>query len=177
MKKIISILSIALFSNAFAQEQSEIEGKRWVYGGGIGLNINNGLKSNGNAFSLMIAPKVGYLINNHFEVGVNGNYTWYNSSYTRTNMLGIGPYATYYYHRSYYGTVLFQQYFINEKYKSARTENFNTSESALYIGGGYIQQVGNHSYMQLGLMYNVLKNNPSVLGGALIPNVGLIIGI
>lgn len=41
-----------------------------------------------------------------------------------------------------------------------------------------MQQIGNNSFMQIGLMYNVLyKENSSVFSGGLIPSVGFVVGL
>jgi hypothetical protein len=53
----------------------------------------------------------------------------------------------------------------------------NTDEDALYLGGGYMQRIGSNSYMQLGIMYNVLwKENESVFSSGLVPSIGFVVG-
>ena len=48
----------------------------------------------------------------------------------------------------------------------------------LYLGGGYMQRIGNNSYLQLGLMYNVLwKENSSIFSSGLVPNIGFVVGL
>ena len=47
-----------------------------------------------------------------------------------------------------------------------------------YLGGGYIQRVGNSAYMQFGAYYNVLyKEESSVLGSGFYPSVGIVFGL
>ena len=51
-------------------------------------------------------------------------------------------------------------------------------ETALYLGGGYMLQIGDRSFMQIGLMYNVLyKENTSIFSGGLIPSIGFVVGL
>ena len=55
---------------------------------------------------------------------------------------------------------------------------YNTEENALYLGGGYMQRIRNNSFMQLGLMYNVLwKQNSSVFSSGLVPTIGFVVGL
>jgi hypothetical protein len=70
-----------------------------------------------------------------------------------------------------------QHFFINYEDKFYDYKN-DQQETALYLGGGYMQQIGNNSFMQIGLMYNVLyKENSSVFSGGLIPSVGFVVGL
>jgi hypothetical protein len=41
-----------------------------------------------------------------------------------------------------------------------------------------MQRIGNNSFMQLGLMYNVLwKERSSVFSSGLVPNIGFVVGL
>ncbi len=92
-------------------------------------------------------------------------------------MLGIGPFANYYFGRSFYASGLFQHYFVNMKDKTFNG-TANVNENALYLGGGYMQRLGERTYMQIGAMYNVLYNsNTSIFGGGFVPNVGIVYGL
>ena len=92
-------------------------------------------------------------------------------------MIGVGPYANYYFGRSVYLSGMFQEYFINQKDK-INNQKYDSNEAALYIGGGYMQKLGDHVYMQIGGMYNVLyKSDSSVFGGGFIPNIGIVYGL
>jgi hypothetical protein len=92
-------------------------------------------------------------------------------------LFGVGPFINYYFARSFYASANLQEYFYNYKNK-IYDYKVNGNETALYLGGGYMQQLGNHSYMQIGLMYNVLwKENSSILSSGLVPSVGFVIGM
>lgn len=150
------------------------EDSKWTFGGYAGLGGSFG---NGGGTSLFISPRVGYKVSENFETGLASNFSWSSSKYYSTSMLGIGPFANYYFARTAYASGLFQQYFANVKDKTIN-EKYNKSESALYLGGGYMQKLGERTYMQIGAMYNVLYDrNNSFLGSAFIPNVGIVYGL
>jgi len=175
MKKLIIplflLVSGALFSqiSVNAPQQSA---NRWTFGGGIGL----GFGSN-STFNLSASPRAGYMLTNDLEGGIAGTVSWQTSDFYRSTMFGVGPFVNYYIARTFYLGANYQHYFINykDKYYDYR---MNTEENALYLGGGYMQRIGNNSFMQLGLMYNVLwKENSSIFSSGLIPNIGFVVGL
>ena len=92
-------------------------------------------------------------------------------------MVGVGPFANYYFSRSFFLSGMFQEYFINQKDK-VNDVKYSGNESALYLGGGYMQRLGERTYMQIGGMYNVLYNrDKSVFAGGFIPHVGIVYGL
>lgn len=175
MKKTFLALSILCSLSLFSQisvgtPTSEVN--RWTFGGGIGL----GFGSN-SAFYLQASPRVGYRLTDDLEAGVVGSVSWQTSNYYKSTMLGVGPFANYYFARSFYVGANLQQYFINYKDKFYNYK-VNEQETALYLGGGYMQRIGGNSFMQLGLMYNVLwKENSSVFSSGLVPNIGFVVGL
>lgn len=150
------------------------ENSKWTFGGYAGLG---GAFGNGGGTSLYITPRVGYKLTENFEVGAASNLTWNNSKYFSSTMIGVGPFANYYFSRSFFLSGMFQQYFINQKDKQTE-QKYSTDESALYLGGGYMQRLGDRVYMQIGGMYNVLYDrDKSVFSGGFIPNVGIVYGL
>lgn len=148
------------------------QNNKWTFGGGLGL----GFGSN-SAFYLQASPRVGYRLTNDLEAGLVGSVSWQTSNYYKSTMLGIGPFANYYFARSFYISVNLQQYFINYKDKMYDYKS-STEETALYLGGGYMQSIGNNSYMQIGVMYNVLwKENSSIFSSGLVPSIGFVVGL
>lgn len=92
-------------------------------------------------------------------------------------MIGVGPFANYYFARNFFLSGMFQEYFVNQKDK-INDIKYSTDEAALYLGGGYMQKLGNRVYMQIGGMYNVLYNkDKSVFSGGFIPNIGIVYGL
>lgn len=145
---------------------------RWTFGGGIGL----GFGSN-NYFNLSAAPRVGYRLTDDLEGGVLGSVSWQKSNAYSSTMFGVGPFLNYYIGRTFFISANYQHYFINYKDKLYDFKT-NENEDALYFGGGYMQRIGNNSYLQLGLMYNVLwKENSSIFSSGLVPNIGFVVGL
>lgn len=172
MKKLLMILSIAFSTAAFSQIAvgGSNTNSGWTFGGYAGVGV-------GNNTSIYITPKVGYKLSEEFEMGVAGNLTWNNNSYYNSTMIGVGPFANYYFAKSAYLSGMFQEYFISYNSKSA---NLNTkkNEAALYLGGGYMQRLGDRAYLQIGAMYNVLyKENESIFGSSFVPQIGVVFGL
>lgn len=177
MKKLFFSSLFLLSSFAFSQvgvattSASETPNK-WTFGGGLGVSFGSN-----SAFGLSVSPRVGYRLTNDLEVGALGSVSWQGSDYYKSMIFGVGPFVNYYFARSFYASANLQQYFYNYKDK-IYDYKANGNETALYLGGGYMQQIGNHSYMQIGLMYNVLwKENSSILSSGLVPSVGFVIGM
>ncbi len=180
MKKLISALCILLFSvSAFSQIGTNIPNvslgnSKWTFGGYAGLG---GAFGGSGGTSIYLTPRVGYKVDESFELGLATNFTWSTSKYYSATNIGIGPFMNYYFGRNIYINGTFQEYFVNQKDKINNT-TFSTNEAALYLGGGYMQKLGEHVYMQIGGMYNVLyKADKSVFGGGFVPNIGIVYGL
>ncbi len=178
MKKILllSMIISGFFLNAQIGTSTQIGGEnsKWTFGGYAGLG---GAFGNGGGVSLYVMPRVGYKVTENLETGLASNLTWSNSKYYSSTMIGVGPFLNYYFSRNFYLSGMFQEYFINQKDK-VNNLKFSADEAALYLGGGYMQRLGNRTYMQIGGMYNVLyKKDKSVFGGGFIPSVGIVYGL
>lgn len=179
MKKILlfSLMFFGLMWNAQISGSSKIgDGdSKWTFGGYAGLGGSFG--SGGGGTTVYITPRVGYRITDDFEAGVAGSFSWSNSSYYSSTMIGVGPFVNYYFSRSFFLGGMFQEYFINQTNKST-DQKYSGNEAALYLGGGYMQQLGNRTYIQIGGMYNVLyQKEKSVFGGGFVPQVGIVYGL
>ena len=178
MKKILllSMIISGFFLNAQIGTSTQIGGEnsKWTFGGYAGLG---GAFGNGGGVSLYVMPRVGYKVTENLETGLASNLTWSNSKYYSSTMIGVGPFLNYYFSRNFYLSGMFQEYFINQKDK-VNNLKYSADEAALYLGGGYMQRLGNRTYMQIGGMYNVLyKKDKSVFGGGFIPSVGIVYGL
>ena len=170
MKKLTFTFFLFIFSFSFAQTSTN----KWTFGGSLGLNGGFGSNS---TFGVHISPRVGYKVSEDLEVGMTAGVDWQNSSYSSSTLFGIGPFANYYIGRKFYLSGLFQEYVINQKIKSTDTR-VGYDEAALYFGGGYVQQINAHTYLQIGAMYNVLwKENNSIFSSGFMPNVGIVFGL
>ena len=178
MKKILllSMIISGFFLNAQIGTSTQIGGEnsKWTFGGYAGLG---GAFGNGAGVSLYVTPRVGYKVTENLETDLASNLTWSNSKYYSSTMIGVGPFLNYYFSRNFYLSGMFQEYFINQKDK-VNNLKYSADEAALYLGGGYMQRLGNRTYMQIGGMYNVLyKKDKSVFGGGFIPSVGIVYGL
>lgn len=175
----LSVLSLLAFS-AFSYAQfgvgtsvnNSTEKSRWTVGGGANVGFSGG--SYGSGISLGITPRVGYMLTDQLETGVAAGITWTNNEYFRSTMFGVGPFANYYIAQNFFLNALYQHYFFNQKDKFYRRD-YSADEPALYLGGGYLQRIGGHTFVQIGAMYNVLyRRDSSVFGGGFIPNIGIV---
>lgn len=174
MKKIFTLGLIVINILAYSQiaMNSGKQSNRWTFGGGLGV----GFGSN-SYFNLQVSPRVGYKITDQLEGGIIGNVSWQSSDYYKSTMFGVGPFVNYYFARSFFIGANLQQYFINSKEKF-KGYKFDTDETALYLGGGYMQSVGNNAFVQFGIMYNVLwKERSSIFSSGFIPSVGFVVGL
>ena len=178
MKKIImlSLLSIGFSlhaqigtSKSFGNAES-----KWTFGGSAGLGGSFG--TNGGT-SIYVSPRIGYKVTENLEAGVTSNLTWTNAEYYSSNTIGVGPFINYYIARNFYVSGMFQEYFFNQKDKLTQIK-YSGEEAALYVGGGYLQRIGDRAYMQIGGMYNVLyKKDQSVFGSGFVPSIGVVFGL
>lgn len=180
MKKLFFTLGLVVSGFAVAQQgntytEQDNQPSKWTFGGAAG--VGGAIGSGNSGVTISLSPRVGYKATEDLELGLSGNFSWTDAKYYNSTMFGIGPFANYYFSRKFYVTGLFQQYFYNQKLKDIDVKG-SSSESALYLGAGYMQYLGGRTYMQIGGMYNVLYNqNKSVFGGAFIPNIGIVVGI
>lgn len=181
MKKLLFLIAISLFTTGFAQIGTRMpstkiggENSKWTLGGYAGLG---GAFGNGGGIAIYITPRVGYKVTENFELGLASNLNWQNSKYYSSTTFGVGPFANYYFGRSFYLSGMFQEYFYSQKDK-VNDMKYSGNEAALYLGGGYMQKLGDRVYMQMGVMYNVLYNrDKSIFGGGFVPNVGIVYGL
>lgn len=179
MKKIVFgfflMLGLGLQAQIGTSAQTSSADSKWTFGGYAGLGGSFG--SGGSGTSLYISPRVGYKVTENLETGLAGSLTWSNSQYYSSTMIGVGPFANYYFSRNFFLSGMFQEYFIDQKNKVDNLK-YSGNESALYLGGGYMQKLGERTYMQIGGMYNVLyKKDRSVFGSGFIPSVGIVFGL
>lgn len=170
MRKLLLSAMFFVSVLGFAQVQTtESVPNKWTYGGYAGFGGGSG------GTSIYISPRVGYKVNPDLVLGLAGNLSWRNYNGYSSSMYGVGPYANYYMGRSFFLTGMFQQYFMTIKDHNYK---LNTQESALYLGAGYMQRLGNGVYFQVGAMYNVLYNpDKSHFSNGFIPYTGIVVGI
>ena len=147
---------------------------KWTFGGYAGLGGSFG---NGGGVSVYLSPRAGYKVTENLETGLAASLQWSNTDYYSSTMIGVGPFVNYYFSRNFFLSGMFQEYFITQKNKVDNLK-YSADEAALYLGGGYMQKLGERTYMQIGGMYNVLYNkNKSFLGSGFIPSIGIVYGL
>lgn len=178
MRKNYRWLLLTLLMMSFAQAQIAgslpLGDNKWRIGGAAGLGGSFG---NNAGWSISLSPRVGYALTPEAEVGLVGSFAYTKSDWFTSTHTGIGPFAQYYLGSRFFGSVMFQQYFFNITDRSTQN-TFSRDESALFLGGGYLQPIGARTFFQIGLMYNVLyKEKTSFLNSALVPNAGIVVGL
>ena len=178
MKKciLLSFLTFSFIINAQIGTSTPLGGEnsKWTFGGSAGLGGSFG---GGGGTSVYLSPRVGYKVTENLETGLAGSFTWASSKYYSSTTTGVGPFLNYYIARNFYISGLFQEYFFNQKNKYDNVK-YSGNEAALYLGGGYMQRIGDRAYMQIGGMYNVLyRKDKSVFGGGFVPSVGVVFGL
>lgn len=170
MRKTI-LLFFCLFAGILSAQN---ENNKWTFGGSAGIMGGFGDQSN---FGVSLTPRAGYKASEQLELGMTAGYNLQNSRFFSSTIFGIGPFANYYFGRNFFLGAQFQGYIITQKIK-AENRRIGTHEPALFIGGGYMQQVGNRTFMQFGAQYNVLwRENSSVFSTGFAPQIGVVYGL
>ncbi len=163
--------SYASASTASPPAQSVPFKDRLFFGGNLGLNF-------GSLTYINVSPLVGVRLTDKMGVGVGPTYTYFSDRRT-----------TYKYDSESYGGRLFAQYRIVEsvllysEYELLNTEVPNLlytalerrNISSLFVGGGYIQQIGRNSGISITLLYNVLEGDYPIYENPLI-RTGFLMG-
>jgi len=147
MKKLALIMMLVFSVSAFSQVSvgtPSPEDNKWTFGGGIGLGFGNN-----SYFSLQAFPRVGYQLTKDWETGLIGSISWQTSDLYKSTFFGPGPFVNYYFARSFFVSGNLQQFFVRYEDKMYGLKS-NQQETALYLGGGYMQEIGNNTFMQIG---------------------------
>lgn len=161
------LLFVFIFSATITYGQEDFEhsnklfnfDKSKIYFGG---NLGNFMF--GSVTSIDISPIVGYRFTEKFSLGLGISYQYFNS-------------ISYNINTSIYGGRILGDYIINEyiilhsefeelsyetKYYDITNQYFNQSRfwvPALYVGGGLKQQLGEHSYAYVMVLFNILDSS------------------
>jgi hypothetical protein len=184
MKKSILMFLLLCGITCIAQEPPQrtlrnSSGEKWtdrIYlGGNIGLQF-------GSQTAVEIAPVVGYRITEEFSAGIGGKYIYYKL----TDPILTEPFET-----NIYGGSVFAKYLVLENvflYSEYEVLNMEVFEPpyynkiirenipALFVGAGYRQMLGDNSFLDLMLLYNVIDDHRSIYDNPLI-RMGFGIGL
>lgn len=153
---------------------------RIYFGGNLGLQF-------GNQTYIDISPLVGYKLTEKFSAGFGVTYIYYRLKQEYTNGSQT---LTYKYETNIYGGRVFARYFFIESlFAHVETELLNLEvydpimnteqrKNILspFIGGGYVQRIGDHSGIYLMLLYNINETPDSPYTNPVI-RIGINIGI
>ncbi|MBK8847430.1 MAG: hypothetical protein IPO27_13140 [Bacteroidetes bacterium] len=169
MKHLIGIaFLVVLMQVCAAQEKKEKTKSPWKdkisVGGNLGLQF-------GNPTLIDVSPTLGYRVNEKFMPGIGATYiynSWRDFDGNRSQI-------------SVYGGRLFARYmvisnlFLHGEYEVLNFPLYadNTSRQwvpALLVGGGYSQQIGNRSSVNVMILWNVLQDGtrPSLYNNPII---------
>jgi len=164
---IFLILYCFAINSVFAQEDFSIKDKKIkfdkerIYFGG-----NLGSFQFGTITHIDVAPVIGYRFTDKISAGVGFSYQYFNSA--------EGNYST-----NIYGGRLIGNYSINKniithlegeilsletKYFDLRNQYPNSSRflyPSVFVGGGYKQSIGEHSYTYIMILWNLLNSSDS----------------
>ena len=146
------------------------------YGGGFGLQF-------GTVTLVEVSPMIGYKITPKLGVGVSPTYKYYRvkdyyststSTDLVTNVYGGSIFARYSIFENIFAHVEYESLFYNTKVPGYASElqQFNS----FLVGGGYRQQIGGNSAMNLMLLWNLNDTQNSLYTNPII-RVGFSIGM
>lgn len=153
----------AQFGQPSSREQSDFSNQKKVYvGGGLDFGISS------YSTILGIAPIVGYRLSPSFDVGLRAVYSYYryNDSYIKysTSNYGAGFFARYYlyffsdlYLHAEYEALNYEQVYLNTALLEVDHKERIWS-SSFFVGGGYRQWIGQHAFVGITVLWNLLDD-------------------
>lgn len=135
--------------------------KKFVYGGGLGLNF-------GNVTLINLAPSLGYRVSERFLPGISATYSYYHDSKLdiSSTIYGGSLFSRYY---------LLPQLFAHGEYEVLNgdwligRDRFNVN--SLFVGAGYSQRIAGNVFFNLLGLFNLNDGsfspytNPVLRGG------------
>lgn len=132
-------------------------------GGNIGLQF-------GSVTYVNLSPQIGYRVTKRFIPGIGITYIYYSykiPGYAReeTNIYGGSIFGKYFFTDNLFGHVEYEELNI-EGYDEFIPPHFKRSwVPAFLVGGGYSQPIGEHGFVQLMVLFEVLQDRNSLYYG------------
>jgi hypothetical protein len=151
-------LAVVLGSSAPAQQDSILRTpkptfKPFVfYGGNVYLSFGSGT-------TIGVSPMVGMYFTPQLSAGVGVTYIYYTRDDLKSNVYGGRLMARYDIIPQIYAKTEFSYLVYNDTFKGV--DIGSTSVPYLFVGGGYRQPIGPRSYLELDIMFDVLRNENS----------------
>lgn len=135
-----------------ASKENKFQGSRFFFGGNFGIQV-------GDYTIIELSPLVGYRITERFSSGVQINYSYIHvSSFNlSTTIYGTSVFSNYYIAKNFFlrgeyeWLSLESQYFNPAVYQTQKRFSIHS----ILVGGGYRQQIGERSYINLMILWNL----------------------
>jgi len=151
-------LVVILGTSTQAQQDSSLQASKpsftpfVFYGGNIYLSFGSGT-------TLGVSPMVGMYFTPQLSAGVGVTYIYYTRDDLKSNVYGGRLMARYDIIPRIYAKTEFSYLVYNDTFKGV--DIGSTSVPYLFVGGGYRQPIGPRSYLELDIMFDVLRNENS----------------
>ncbi len=146
-------------------------GERFTIGGSFGFGF-------GTVNWVSITPELGYLVTDRLWAGASAsllfsNDTRYDPDFNSFNY-GFGLFVRYFVFEGLYATA--QGNWSSVAVRTFGGETSRSSQSNLYLGGGYAQQLGGGAAVVVSLLYDVTGNARGLYGQPLVFQLGVVVG-
>ena len=169
----INLITMLILIGSFGYGQLGVASKigKVRVGGGLGVNFGSN-----DYVAIQVTPTIGYEVINNLEVGVGVGYSHISNRDFKRNFANLGTYAQYNLASTFFARANYE-YYTGELTDKVFDTSKDFDENALWLGGGYTQQLGGIR-MYGGVMYNVLfDEDNSIFVNAFQPIVGVSIGL
>jgi len=122
------------------------------YGGNVYLSFGSGT-------TIGASPMVGMYLTPRLGVGLGVTYIHYTKDDLKSNVYGGRLQARYIIVPQIYAKTEFSYLWYNDTYKGI--DIGTTAVPYLFVGGGYRQRVGSRTYLEVDVMFDVLRNENS----------------
>jgi len=156
---LIFLLIVLHSSGQKTGELTENFGERISFGGNFGLGF-------GSIFYINVSPRVGYKFTEEFTGGLG--YIYQHIAYSKdaygvsfqSTTYGASIFGRYRFLETFFATAEFQSLNL-PKYDLNQNQRGRIDVPVLFIGGGYLQSIGEKTYISISALYNVVENRYS----------------
>lgn len=146
--------AILLFIIALSTLSSAEAKNKFYFGGGIGASMSSAYTQ------FTVQPLVGYKINSHLSVGLQGNYQYLKDKHYSPS------FETYNYGGSLFSRLrIFKPIYAHAEYALLNYGQYGTEQRIwvpmLLVGGGYSHSLGSNARLNLQILFDILQNENS----------------
>jgi hypothetical protein len=164
MHRILAVLALTLSTSfVFAQgEANSLEGvpfkERIVTGGGLGLSFGSVQDF------ISVSPQIGYRVTARLIAGTGFTYRYTNYKYfkpsIKLNDYGVSPFLRFTVYKNIFIQTEFE--YLNYEFPATRTETVRKDFNSVFVGGGFIQPVGEKLAFYVMALYNLSYKDTAV---------------